>query len=318
MSERRRDIPGFGKPKTGARRVALALLASTLLASAAPAQTGTYRGYQPNEFNRGVNRTPAAMEGVDVFEKRGESVPLDALVIDSDGKRATLGEYFDGKRPVVLNLVYFECPMLCGLVLADATRAVREARWEIGKDYRVLTVSFDHTNTIAQAAGKKAEYAGAVRREGVESGWSYFVTTEKDARAIADSVGFTYKRLPNGEFSHPSVQIILTPDGRVSTYLYGLYNKDGASFNRSQLELALQDASGGKLGGIFDKIAMFCYVHTEDGYALSAFRVMQLAGVVTVALLGAFIGAMLLRERRRRSSRQRVLATTPPGTPAHS
>lgn len=202
--------------------------------------------------------------------------------------------------------------MLCGLTLADATRAVREARWEIGKDYRVLTLSFDHTNTIAQAAGKKAEYAGAVRREGVMDGWSFFVTTEKDARAIADSVGFTYKRLPNGEYSHPSVQIVLTPEGKVSTYLYGLYNKETSSFNRSQLELSLQAASGGQLGGIFDKIAMFCYVHTSEGYALSAFRVMQVFGAGTVILLAGFVGAMFAWERRKRAARDRA------GAPAHA
>lgn len=317
MRTRDRDIQAFGTPNAGARRRGFASLALAfgLLASASLAQTGTYRGVKPGEYNRGVNRMPEAMEGIDVFENRGGFVPLDALVIDSDGRRATLGEYFDGKRPVVLNLVYFECPMLCGLTLADATRAVRESRWEIGKDYRVLTLSFDHTNTIAQAAGKKAEYAGAVRREGVLEGWSYFVTTEKDARAIADSVGFTYKRLPNGEFSHPSVQIILTPEGQISTYLYGLYNKEGASFNRTQLELSLQTASGGELGGIFAKLAMFCYVHTEDGYALSAFRLMQVAGAGTVILLSGFVGVMFLWERRKRGTRAHAEAIA---TPAHA
>ncbi|MBX3352863.1 MAG: SCO family protein [Phycisphaeraceae bacterium] len=317
MRARARDIQAFGTPNAGARRrsLAAAAIAMGLLASASLAQTGTYRGVTPGEYNRGVNRMPEAMEGIDVFENRGGYVPLDALVIDSDGRRATLGEYFDGKRPVVLNLVYFECPMLCGLTLADATRAVRESRWEIGKDYRVLTISFDHTNTIAQAAGKKAEYAGAVRREGVNDGWSFFVTTEKDARAIADSVGFTYKRLPNGEFSHPSVQIVLTPEGQISTYLYGLYNKEGASFNRTQLELSLQTASGGQLGGIFAKLAMFCYVHTEDGYALSAYRVMQVAGAGTVVLLSGFVGVMFLWERRKRDARARSEAIV---TTAHA
>lgn len=302
-----RDILGFGEPKTGVRaRFAsrFALLAACIaLATPAFAQTGNYRGYAPGEFDKGVNKLPDALQGIDVLERRGEQITLDALVIDSDGKRATLADYLGGEKPILLNLVYFECPMLCGLVLADTTRALRESKWEVGEDFTVLTISFDHTNTIAQAAGKKAEYAGAVRREGVMDGWKYFVTTEEDARRIADSVGFSYRRLPNGEFSHPSVQIILTPEGNVSTYLYGYYNKEGSSFSKQQLELSLMDAADGKLGGIFDKISFFCYVHTSEGYAFSAFRFMQISGAITVVLLSAFIACMFLWERRRRARR---------------
>ena len=310
-----RDILGFGEPKTGVRRRAasrLGLIGATLaIASSALAQTGNYRGYSPGEFDKGVNKLPEALQGIDVLERRGEKVALDALVIDSDGSRATLADYFDGEKPVLLNLVYFECPMLCGLVLADTTRALRDAKWEVGDDFTVLTISFDHTNTIAQAAGKKAEYAGAVRREGVMDGWKYFVTTEEDARRIADSVGFSYKRLPNGEYSHPSVQMILTPEGAVSTYLYGYYNKEGSSFSKQQLELSLMDASDGKLGGIFDKISFFCYVHTGEGYAFSAFRFMQISGAATVILLTIFIACMFLWERRRRARRAASIESLP-------
>ncbi len=317
MRSRIRHILGFGEPKTGVRGRTLSrlsLIVTTLAASSAFAQTGSYRGFAPGEFDKGRNELPVALEGIDVVERRGESVPLDAVVIDSDGRRAALGDYFDGEKPVLLNLVYFECPMLCGLVMADTTRAVRESKWEVGEDYTVLTISFDHTNTIADAAGKKAEYAGAVRREGVNDGWKFFVTTEADARRIADSVGFGYKRLPNGEFSHPSVQMVLTPTGTVSTYLYGLYGRTeaGSSFTKQQLELSLLDAADGKLGGIFDKISFFCYVHTGEGYAFSAFRFMQLMGAITVVLLAAFIGAMFLMERRRRARKNSAGAPVSP------
>jgi protein SCO1/2 len=317
MRPRIRHILGFGKPKTGVRGrtvSSLALVAATFTASIAGAQTGNYRGFSPGEFDKGVNQLPVALEGIDVEEKRGASLPLDAVVIDSDGRRAALGEYFDGKKPVLLNLVYFECPMLCGLVMADTTRALRESKWEVGEDYTVLTISFDHTNSIADAAGKKAEYASAVRRDGVMDGWKYFVTTEADARRIADSVGFHYKRLPNGEFSHPSVQMVLTPSGTVSTYLYGLYNRTeaGSSFTKQQLELSLLDAADGKLGGIFDKISFFCYVHTGEGYAFSAFRFMQLMGAVTVVVLTIFIGAMFLMERRRRARKNSAGSSASP------
>jgi len=315
MRSRVRDILGFGQPKTGVRgrstsRLSL-IAAAFALATSALAQTAAYRGYEPGAFDKGVNKLPEALQGVDVLEHRGESVPLDAVVIDSDGRKTTLGEYFDGERPVLLNLVYFQCPMLCGLVMADTTRALRDSRWEVGKDFEVLTISFDHTNTIADAAGKKAEYAGAVRREGVMDGWKFFVTTEEDARRIADAVGFSYKRLPNGEFSHPTVQMVLTPKGEVSTYLYGYYGKEGSSFTKPQLELSLQDAADGKLGGIFDKISFFCYVHTGTGYAFSAFRFMQLMGVVTVLFITVFISGLFLWERRRRSKRRAAEAKDP-------
>lgn len=315
MTTRLRDILGFGDPKTGVRcrRVkSVGLIAGAMLGASVSAQTGSYRGFAPGEFDKGVNRLPGALEGVDVNERRGQSVPFDAVVIDSDGARAALGDYFEPGKPVLLNLVYFECPMLCGLVMADTTRALRDTKWTIGEDFTVLTISFDHTNTIAQAAGMKAEYAGAVRRQGVMEGWKFFVTTEADARRIADSVGFSYKRLPNGEYSHPSVQMVLTPTGEVSTYLYGYYNKEGASFSKQQLDLSLQDAAAGKLGGIFDKISFFCYVHTGEGYAFSAFRFMQLMGATTVVALAVFILAMFVWERRRRARRA---SATPVSSP---
>lgn len=297
-------IPTTDSPRpTPRRRLApwVSLALSVAVSAAAFGQTGAYRGFAPGEYDKGVNKLPDALQGVEVDEHRGQSVALDVVLTDSEGNRGTLADFLEPGKPVLLNLVYFECPMLCGLVLADTTRALRDARWEIGEEFTVLTVSFDHTNTIAQAAGKKAEYAGAVRRQGVMDGWRFFVTTEDDARRLSNSVGFSYKRLPNGEYSHPSVQMILTPEGTVSTYLYGYYNKEGSSFNKQQLDLSLQAAADGELGGIFDKISFFCYVHTAEGYAFSAFRFMQLMGALTVAFLAIFIPSLFVWERRKRA-----------------
>lgn len=250
---------------------------------------------------------PEDLRGVDVFEKRGETVPLDIELVNERGEIVHLADFFDGKRPVLLSLVYYNCPMLCKLMLADLHKAVDEQRWELGKDYRVVTLSFDHRNTMGDAQKMRAFYADSLRRPGLtqeqsREGWSFLLASKDNAQAVADSVGFVYRFLPrSGEFSHPTVVMVLTPTGQVSNYLYGRY---GTQFDERQLRLSLADAADGKLGTVLERIGMWCYMYDPDAgvYSLQAMRVMQIGGAMTAVAVGALIGGLFWTSRARRAS----------------
>ncbi len=241
---------------------------------------------------------PEDMQGVDVIEQRGAEVPLDLKFLDAQGNTAKLGDYFDGRRPVVLILGYYDCPLLCTLVFNRAQAAFNELGFVLGKDYRALAVSFDHTDTTSQAAAQQAAMLAGIRKtQGPpEQAWAFFTASARNARALADSVGYTYKFLPeSGEFSHPAAIVILSPDGVVSNYLYGV------EYPAKQLRLALLDAAKGEIGNAFDRVILFCYHYdpTTGAWSVNAFRVMQIAALATVLLLGSFLAWLFVSTARK-------------------
>lgn len=238
------------------------------------------------------------MQGVDVIEQRGAEVPLDLTMLDAQGNTVQLGDYFDGRRPVVLILGYYDCPLLCTLVFNRAQAVFNELGFVLGKDYRALAVSFDHTDTTSQAAAQQAGMLAGIRKiQGPpEQAWPFVTTTARNARALADSVGYTYKFLPeSGEFSHPAVLVILSPSGEVSNYLYGV------KYPAKQLRLALLDAAEGKIGSVFDRVILFCYHYdpTTGAWSVNAFRVMQVSSVATVLVLGGFLAWLFFSTARK-------------------
>lgn len=245
---------------------------------------------------------------MDVLEKRGDALPLDLTFTNARGETVLLRDYFDGRRPVVLVLGYYDCPLLCDLVFNKTLSAFKELNLTLGDDYRALTVSFDHTNTTAEASGKQAAMLAGYDGEQGEEPWAFLTASAGNARAIADAVGYEYKFLPEtGEFSHPAAIVIVSPDGVVSNYLYGV------QFPERQLRLALLDAADGRIGGVFDKILLFCYHYDPDAssYALAARKVMTVGAVTTAVLLGGALGALFWNDRRR--SRRVDGAETPKG-----
>ncbi|MGD9692346.1 MAG: SCO family protein [Phycisphaerales bacterium] len=247
-----------------------------------------------------LKEPPKDLQGVQVTEKRGSQLPLDLPLIDSDGMAVRLGDYFDGKRPVALLFAYYSCPMLCNLNLAGVQESVRDLRWELGKDYRLVTLSFDHRNSVDEAATKKAIFTKLLR-EDQKKDWAFLLATEQNARLAADAAGFAYRFLPDsGEYAHDWAVIVCTPSGEVSTYLYGKY---GAAYSEKQMRLALADAADGKMGSVFDRITLWCYHYdpTRGAYTVQAFRVMQIGGAVTALALGTFVGGMFFAGRRRRA-----------------
>ena len=289
-----------------ARTVALAA-GMAVCASGVMAQ-GLDKGYEPNMAPPAV---PFEERGVGVEERVGLSLPLDVELTSQDGKEVQLKQYFPGDgKPVMLLLVYYRCPIVCDVFREKTfqTLSAVDAKgdYQLGKDYRVVVVSFDPTETAETANGvREFDLRDAYAREmpaGALAGVNYHVAEGSTARTLADGLGFQYKRLDNNEYSHPVVAFVATPDGKISRYLYGYPSAFDADTVRNY-KLALMEASEGKMvRTVGERIMMFCYEFdpTRGTYTLQAFRVMQIGGGITIALVGSLIGGLLLTERIRR------------------
>jgi protein SCO1/2 len=234
------------------------------------------------------------LKDVGIDQKIGATVPLSLPFTDESGRDVTLGQYF-GKRPVVLALVYYQCPMLCTEVLNGLTASMETLTFDAGKDFDVVVVSFDPTETPALAAAKKQTYMDRYRRPGAAAGM-HFLTGRPDAiHALTSAVGFRYAYDQQlGQFAHPAVITILTPTGQVSRYLLGI------EYAPRDVRLALVEAGEGKLGTVVDQALLYCYHYdpTTGKYGLVIFGLVRLGGVLTVGALGTFIVLALRRERR--------------------
>ncbi|GIW72444.1 MAG: electron transporter SenC [Planctomycetota bacterium] len=240
---------------------------------------------------------PAEVRQVRVEERLGAQLPLELAFRDEQGGERTLGELLAGGRPAVLMLVYYECPSLCNHVLNAWVEAARAIRYRLGEDYTVITVSIDPGEGPELAAAKERAYLEALGRPQQGAGWHWLTGEETRIRALAEAVGFHYLYDPvQDEYAHPAALYVLTPGGRVSRQL------DGLSYTPQDLELALLEASEGRIAsGLLDRLRLVCYRYDPEarGYVVSAIAAMQIGGAVLAAGLGALLAALWLRERRR-------------------
>jgi len=276
------------------RRAALVLLLA--LGAAAPADA------EP----RAALGTPPAVAAVDVDENLGARVPLDLTFTGSDGRRTPLRALLDGRHPVVLVLAYYRCPMLCDLVLNGVSRALHHLGWDPGRDYRGVTVSIDPKDTPAVAHLKQHAVLQAIGQTGpaAEQSWPFLVGDPTSIRALADAVGFRYAYDPRSEqFAHPAVVMVLTPDGRISRYLYGV------NFRLLDLRLALTEAAQGRVGTIVDRLLLTCFRYDPSSRRYGFFVSAVLKGGASCALLavGCFLAVLWRRDARRtaREARER-------------
>jgi len=251
---------------------------------------------------------PEQVRGLEVVDRRGQPTPPDAVLVNHDGKAVPFGSYFntDG-RPIILVLQYYRCPIVCPVVQQKLVECLNQLDYTAGKDFQVVVASFDPSERTPVAASARQHTLESYDREktpGVRAGWAFHTGEEQHVRRLADAVGYDYRALPNGEYSHPVAFFVLTPDGRVSSAVYGF------EYPPREVRLALLDASGGRIAqSIGDYFLHFCYRYdpTAGTYTLAAFRVMQIGGVL--AMIGVFglIAALLARERivRRRRTRGR-------------
>ena len=244
---------------------------------------------------------PKELEGVGVTEKLENQIPLDLEFKDSNGKRVKLEQYFDGERPMLLTLNYSNCPMLCSLQLNGLFDALKEMRWDIGDQFEMITVSIDPLETTDRARLTKQKYLKGYRRAGAAEGYHCLTGRDEDIKKLAHEVGFRYKYVPDTrQYVHQAVTMVLTPDGRVSRYLYGV------KYDPQTIRFSLIDASEGKAATTVDRIIMFCFHYdAEKGrYGPAAFRLMQVGGGFTVLVLGGAIWVYRRRERKKARVKQ--------------
>ncbi|MGH9627509.1 MAG: SCO family protein [Bryobacteraceae bacterium] len=246
---------------------------------------------------------PPELEGIDVEEKLGQKIDLDLTFTAENGYPATLRSFFKEGKPVILNLVYYRCPMLCNLVLNGQTDALREIPWTPGNEFEIVTVSIDPAETFALAAKKKQFYLATYDRPA--TGWHFLTDKNGNVQKLADQVGFRYRYDERQQqFVHAAAIMVLTPDGRVSRYLYG------AKFKPRDVRLALTEASEGKLGTTVDKLLMFCfhYDSAARSYVPFARNIMRAGGVLVILIFGSVLVHLWRRERMTHSPQPVVTA----------
>ena len=248
-----------------------------------------------------ANQRPPGLANVGIEQHLDQQIPPDLTFRDESGKTVRLGDYF-GKRPMILNLVYYNCPMLCGEVLSGLTSTLRVLRFDLGREFEVITVSFDPRETPQIAAEKKKQYLERYGRKGAEQGW-HFLTGQQDAiAALTKSAGFQYEYdAKTNQFAHTTAIMVLTPRGKIAQYYYGV------EYPPKDLRLGLIEASQNKIGNLVDQVLLYCYHYdpATGKYGAVIMRVVRLAGLATILSLGAFIAIMFRRDTAH-TSRERA------------
>ena len=244
-----------------------------------------------------TEQPPPQLREVGIEEHLGQTIPLDLQFIDSRGDTVALGKYFRQGKPVILSLVYYDCPMLCTFVLNGLTNSLQKLAWTPGKEFQVVTVSIDPRETPELAANKKYRYLRSLNKPGVpDSGWVFLVGEEAQIQKLADAVGFRYRYDEKQDmFAHTAAIFLLTETGKISRYLYGI------EYNERDLRLGLLEASEGKIGSTLEQLILFCYHYDPESqsYVLFATNLMKLGGILTVIVLAIFLGAMWIKEKVR-------------------
>jgi protein SCO1/2 len=270
------------------------LLCAMLLGAAAPAQVSSY-GDKDEGLNRG-DQLPTVLQRVGVEQHLNQQLPLDAQFVDDTGKTVRLGDYF-GKHPAILSLVYYNCPMLCSEEMDGLASALEMVRMNPGKDFEVLIISIDPSETPELAARKKAFYVKRYGRPETANGW-HFLTGKQDAiDAVSKATGFGYIRIPGpdgklDQFAHASSIEVVTTSGKIAQYYLGV------EYSPKDIMLGLVEASGNKIGSPVANILTYCYHYDPQAntHSLRVVRVVQLGGMVTVASLGSFMFVMFRRD----------------------
>jgi len=257
----------------------------------------------PSSFMRGATQSasqvsPVDLKDIGIDQKLDQLVPLDLTFKDETGKTVRLGDYFQAGRPVILNLVYYTCPMLCGEELAGESSALAVLRFTPGKEYEAVSVSFNPDETPENAADAKKTYIDRMNEHLEQktdgAGWHFLTGQEPEIRKLADAVGFHYRRDPqSGQFMHSTAIMIVTPQGKLAQYYYGV------EFSPKDVRLGLIEASRNKIGNLVDQVFLYCYHYdpSTGRYGAVISRILRLAGAATVVVLGGFVVVMIRRDK---------------------
>jgi protein SCO1/2 len=271
------------------------LLLSALTLSAQP---GLLAPAQPNTNMQDSNLKaplPGALQGVGIDQKLDQQVPLNLNFVDEAGRTVPLSSFFHSKKPVILALVYYRCPMLCTQILTGLESGLKAVSFDPGKDFEVVSVSFDPKDTYQLAGEKKQTYLKRYGRPNTANGWHFLTGDEANIKALTDAVGFHYKYdAATDQFAHASGIMILTPDGRLSRYFYGV------EYAPRDMRLGLVEASQNKIGSPVDQLLLFCYHYdvSTGKYGALVMRMIRVAGAGFVLVCGGFLWIALRREKR--------------------
>ena len=269
------------------------IFAVTLLALCASASLWPQAAPKLQPGDAIPNQKPSILDQVGLDQRLNQQVPLDLVFVDDHGQPVQLKQYF-GAKPVILILVYYQCPMLCTQVLNGFTGAMLGIRrFNVGREFEVVTVSIDPRDTAQDAAAAKARYLKRYRRPEAEQGW-HFLTGKKDQiDALAQAVGFRYAWDPEiKQYAHASGIMLLTADGRVAQYYYGI------EYAPRDIQLGLVEASKGKIGNVVDQVLLYCYHYDprQGRYGAAIFDILRLSALATVLVLGGFMLLMFRRD----------------------
>ena len=237
------------------------------------------------------------LKKINVTEKLGEFIPLDTELINELGIEVSLADYFSDGQPVIFSFAYYECPMLCTQVLSAIAASVKRMDWESENRYKVITVTIDSAETFITAVEKKRFYLKEIEYPSIKENWTFFTASQKSIDILTESLGFDYYYVEErDEFAHPAVVFILSPEGEISRYLYGL------NYEPKDLKLSLLEASEGKIGNTLDQLILYCFHYDANAntYVLFAQNIMRLGGVFTMIGLFSFLGIYWIRENKKK------------------
>lgn len=256
--------------------------------------------YDPSQGS--ANGLPEALKKVGIEQRLGEQLPLEAIFKDESGREVKLGEYFKSGRPVILALVYYECPMLCNQVLNGMVGALKGVNLDAGKDFDIIAISFDarENEKNGLAANKRAAYIERYARPGTENGWHFLTGTQDSIDAVTKAAGFNYEwDEKSNQFAHASAIMIVNPDGRLSHYFYGI------DYSPKDIKFGLIEATQNKIGNAADQLLLYCYHYdpSTGKYGFAILRAMRLAAIATLFGLGA-MGFVFWRLNKRKSGQE--------------
>ena len=265
-------------PASSTALLALAVLVAFLV----PPATAQRSGEMPKE-----------LENAGLDERLGAVVPADLIFRNESGKDVRLGRFFDGEHPVLLNLVYHDCPMLCNLVLDGLTGTMAEMRWVPGREFEVVTVSFNASEGPEMASTAKRRALHRLGKPEADAGWHFLTGTQDSIDKLTAAVGFKYEWVEDQkEFAHPAALIFISGERTIARYLYGIDNKP------ADVRAALVEASNGHVGSALDRVILYCFQYDADknSYAPHALNLMKLGGLLTMIILGSMLFMFWRRE----------------------
>lgn len=253
--------------RTALRPLAAALLTAVLVVCSAASALADQSLVEPAKM-------PGPLKEVSFEQKLGDTLPLDATFRDHTGKEVRLGDYW-GEKPVLLAFVYYECPMLCSLILNGMASSLAVLEFKPGEEFDIVAISIDHEETPAMAAKARSDTIRRYGRDGTDPGWHFLLADEATVRQVADAAGYGFEYIPStDEFAHASGIVVTTPEGQIAQYYYGI------EYPPKDLRLALIEASNNKIGGLVDQVLLYCYKYDPKigQYTALTMRLLRITG----------------------------------------